>query len=112
MPNSPEQLRLCALEDIPESTSKGFTLADRRLFAVNQRGKIYLYQNRCPHLGIPLEWQDDEFLDSSKSMIMCANHGALFVIQTGKCVAGPCSGQALIPVPYNLLDDSIFIDQT
>ncbi len=112
MPNSPGQLRLCALEDIPEGTSKGFTLAERRLFAVNQRGKIYLYQNRCPHLGIPLEWQDDEFLDSSKSMIMCANHGALFVNQSGKCVAGPCSGKTLIPVPYKLIDGSIFIDQT
>jgi nitrite reductase/ring-hydroxylating ferredoxin subunit len=79
------------------------------MFVVKQRGKIYLYHNSCPHLGIPLEWVDDQFLDSSGSMIQCANHGALFVIETGKCVAGPCSGRALTPVNFQLDEDHIVI---
>ena len=96
------QLRLCSLDEIVEGESKGFVLGERKLFAIKQQGKLYIYQNRCPHLGIPLEWVADQFLDSSGSMIQCANHGALFVIKTGKCVTGPCNGRALIPVTYTL----------
>lgn len=87
----------------------GFDLAGRRLFAIKQRDKVYLYQNSCPHLGVPLEWVVDQFLDSSGSMIQCANHGALFVIKTGKCVAGPCSGRSLIPIDYFIDAGDIFI---
>jgi nitrite reductase/ring-hydroxylating ferredoxin subunit len=107
--NSPNKLRLCALADIPENGSKGFNLSDRKLFAVNHQGKVYLYQNSCPHIGIPLEWVEDQFLDSSGSMIQCANHGALFVIKTGKCVAGPCSGRSLNPVEFSIDAGDIFI---
>lgn len=105
----PDKLRLCALDDIPEAGSKGFNLAGRKLFAIKQQGKIYLYQNSCPHIGIGLEWIEDQFLDSSGSMIQCANHGALFVIKTGNCVAGPCSGRSLIPVDYCIDAGDIFI---
>jgi len=49
----------------------------------------------CPHRGVPLEWQPDQFLDPSASLIQCATHGALFLIESGECVAGPCAGQFL-----------------
>lgn len=107
--NLPDKLRLCSIADIPEGGSKGFNLAGRKLFAVKQQGKVYLYHNSCPHLGISLDWVEDQFLDSSGSMIQCANHGALFVIKTGKCVAGPCSGRGLTPVDYNIEASDIFI---
>ena len=102
-------IRLCAIDEIPEGGSKGFAIGERKLFAVKQQGKVYLYQNRCPHLGIPLEWVADQFLDSSGSMIQCANHGALFVIKTGKCVAGPCSGRALAPINFYIDAGDLFI---
>lgn len=107
--NLPDKTRLCSLADIPEGGSKGFNYDGRKLFAVKQRGKVYLYQNSCPHLGIPLEWVEDQFLDSSGSMIQCANHGALFVIETGKCVAGPCNGRALTPLNFHIDDGNIVI---
>jgi nitrite reductase/ring-hydroxylating ferredoxin subunit len=107
----PDKLHLCALADIPDAGSKGFDLAGRKLFAVRQQGKVYLYQNNCPHIGIPLEWVADQFLDSSGSMIQCANHGALFVIKTGKCVAGPCSGRSLIPIDFSIDAGNIFISR-
>ena len=37
-------------------------------------------------------------------MIQCANHGALFVIENGECVAGPCNGKALIALPFDIVD--------
>ena len=96
--------------DIPENGSKGFRCGNDKYFAVKKSGKIFVYQNSCPHIGIPLEWVEDQFLDSSNSMIQCANHGALFVIENGKCVSGPCTGQKLKSIPFDIVDDIIFIN--
>ncbi|WP_439857902.1 Rieske (2Fe-2S) protein [Pseudomonas syringae] len=86
---------LCTSSHLPEAHSKGFALGEHALFAVRRQGQVFVYQNRCPHRGIPLEWQPDQFLDSSASLIQCATHGALFLIENGECVAGPCEGQSL-----------------
>jgi nitrite reductase/ring-hydroxylating ferredoxin subunit len=96
--------RLCHLDALPDPGSKGFTVNGEPVFVVKQRGRVYLYRNQCPHIGIALEWVEDQFLDISHTMIQCANHGALFVIEDGRCVAGPCSGQALTALPYEIVD--------
>ncbi|MGH8352816.1 MAG: Rieske (2Fe-2S) protein, partial [Pseudomonas sp.] len=75
--------------------SRGFRFEGLNLFAVRKAGQVYAFENRCPHRGIALEWQPDQFLDPSASLIQCATHGALFLIDSGECVAGPCAGQAL-----------------
>ena len=104
-----EAQRLCAFEDIPEGGAKGFQRAQQKIVLLKKRGKIYAYRNACPHLGIPLEWVDDQFLDSSQSMIQCANHGALFVIETGKCVSGPCSGQKLQAINCQIIEGDVYL---
>lgn len=68
---------------------------------------IYVYQNSCPHLGIQLEWQADEFLDGDSSMIQCSSHGALFRIEDGECLLGPCLGQSLIAIDFAINDGVI-----
>lgn len=90
---------LCPTNDLPESQSRGFVLDDQRVFAVRRQGRVFAYQNRCPHRGVPLEWVPDAFLDSSASLIRCATHGALFLIENGECVAGPCEGRSLAALP-------------
>ena len=86
---------LCPSEALLEGTARGFEHNDMRLLAVRREGQVYVYKNRCPHRGIPLEWQPDQFLDPSASLIQCATHAALFLIESGECVAGPCAGQSL-----------------
>ncbi|MDD2057322.1 Rieske (2Fe-2S) protein [Pseudomonas sp. GD03860] len=86
---------LCLPNELGEGQSRGFVLDDTALFAVRRAGTVYLYQNRCPHRGIPLNWEPDQFLDSSASLITCCRHGALFLIESGECVAGPCAGDHL-----------------
>ena len=102
---------LCSINDIPEETSKGFELENHKLFAVQKDGVFYVYQNWCPHLGINLEYMPDTFLDLEKRFIECANHGALFEIETGAGISGPCVGKALRPVPFEIVDDNIVITQ-
>ena len=90
---------LCASSELAPNASLGFDIDGRKLFAVRREGIAYFYINRCPHRGIPLEWQPDQFLDDSASLIQCATHGALFLIESGECIAGPCAGKSLTPLP-------------
>lgn len=94
-------ITLCSIDTIAEGQSKGFELADgRSLFAVRHDGQVYLYRNRCPHRGIELNIQEDEFLDMDGALIICSTHGALFQIDNGECLAGPCQGEWLETVAY------------
>ncbi len=93
---------LCHFDDINEDASKGFCLNEQSLFAVKKDGMLYVYKNSCPHLGIELEWLEDQFLDADNALIQCSTHGALFLIDSGKCVSGPCMGQTLTAIPHTL----------
>lgn len=86
---------LCTSTDLAEGHSRAFSVAGERLFGVRRQGRVYLYRNRCPHRGIALNWDENAFLDDSASLIHCAHHGALFLIESGECVAGPCEGDRL-----------------
>lgn len=96
---------LCHLHELPEDSARGFPQDDRNLFVVRKHGQVFVYVNSCPHIGIPLEFLPDDFLDNEKRYIVCANHGALFEIENGDCIAGPCAGQALEAVPFTLDPD-------
>lgn len=88
-------IHLCSSDALAEGQSRGFLVDSLSLFVVRKDGQVYAYRNRCPHRGVGLQWQPDAFLDDSASLIRCATHGALFLIDSGECVAGPCAGQAL-----------------
>ncbi|MBU0807730.1 MAG: Rieske (2Fe-2S) protein [Gammaproteobacteria bacterium] len=103
-------LRLCAPDELAEGQSRGFEITEEKLFAVRKDGQLYAYRNRCPHRGIPLEWLPSQFLDASASLIQCATHGALFLIESGECVAGPCAGQALQALAIREDDQGIWVD--
>lgn len=101
---------LCHVDDIAEQSSKGLTYGESELFAVKKDGQLYLYQNHCPHLGVELNWQEDQFLDMDCALIQCSTHGALFLIEDGECVAGPCLGQALTAITFQLINDQLCIE--
>lgn len=84
---------LCHIDDIDDEQSKGFEVGGDNLFAVKKNGQVFLYRNSCPHLGVELNWQEDKFLDMDGMLIQCSTHGALFLIEDGACVSGPCQGQ-------------------
>lgn len=98
---------LCHSDEIAEGKSKGFQIEQAFLFAVKKNNTVYVYKNACPHLGIQLEWQADDFLDIDASMIQCSSHGALFRIEDGECLLGPCQGQSLIALEFSISDGMI-----
>jgi nitrite reductase/ring-hydroxylating ferredoxin subunit len=94
---------------IEDDDAKGFEVDGHSIFVVKKDGQFHVYVNSCPHIGITLEFQPDQFMDADRQFIQCANHGALFEPDTGYCVAGPCSGKSLTPVSHEIRDDAIYI---
>jgi nitrite reductase/ring-hydroxylating ferredoxin subunit len=102
---------LCALADMEDPGAKSFTVmrggAPLRVFVVRQGDAVFGYVNSCPHVRAPLNLEDDKFLDIFKTGILCANHFALFEIESGYCVRGPCKGRTLDPFPVTVRDGMV-----
>ena len=103
-------ISLIAIDDIEEGTSRGLEVNNLYLFVVKKDQQITLYFNRCPHLGTPLEWEEDRFLDADGALIQCSTHGALFRIADGRCLAGPCKGKYLQAVPFIIEQRIIMVE--
>jgi nitrite reductase/ring-hydroxylating ferredoxin subunit len=89
---------VCELAEIDDPGARGFVLTQRSSlygFVVRRGPRVCAYTNSCPHAGRLLQWKDDEFLTPDGRLLWCAAHGALFEIETGLCVAGPCAGARL-----------------
>lgn len=105
---------LCKLDDIDdgESTALIADLNGERtsLIAIRQGNSVTLYVNSCPHILAPLDFMPGRFLTPEKDMILCSTHGALFRIEDGECVHGPCIGKHLTPVACVVRDDHVWLD--
>ncbi|MFT6154151.1 MAG: nitrite reductase/ring-hydroxylating ferredoxin subunit [Bermanella sp.] len=100
---------ICNTSDISDNQSKGFNINSQLFFIVNKYGKFNAYKNSCPHLGIQLEMTPNQFLDSTHSLIQCSMHGALFTIENGLCVSGPCLDRSLELIDIVVKDNSIYL---
>lgn len=106
-----EPVKLCRLADIPDGGSKEFYPEGELLFAVRQGQQVFVYRNSCPHTGMPLNWQPDQFFDVQGEYIQCATHAAIFQPHTGLCVAGPCNGESLDAIDCAIRDGVVYIEQ-
>lgn len=97
--------RLCNTEDIPEREARGFDTDQGPIFITQRDGAFYAYLNNCPHLGTELEYQENQFLDMDREYIICSTHGALFQVESGNCVFGPCQGDHLTRVEISVHSD-------
>ncbi len=64
-------------------------------FVLKKNDKFFVYQNLCKHLPVTLDLADDQFFTHDKTHFQCHMHGAMFELETGFCVAGPCQGDRL-----------------
>ncbi|MGO8918700.1 MAG: Rieske (2Fe-2S) protein [Stellaceae bacterium] len=109
---------ICNEKDIANGRCKGFTLlrvdADGterawNILVVRWAKAIYGYINSCPHQGVNLDWERNQFLDANRTRLICGKHGALFDIETGNCVDGPCRGARLEPIRLSIVDGDICV---
>jgi nitrite reductase/ring-hydroxylating ferredoxin subunit len=97
---------VCRLTELEAHGARAFTIGGGdwplRGFVVRAGARVFAYVNRCPHAGHPLNLLPDRFFTADGALILCSSHGALFEKQTGFCVAGPCAGRSLTPVPVEI----------
>lgn len=100
---TPPGVRLCELAGVADGTARNFVLQMRagrfHGFVVRNGERVTGYVDRCPHAGLPLAQKIDNYLTPDGALIACAWHGALFRIDDGQCVGGPCAGQRLTRWP-------------
>lgn len=82
----------------------------KRFFVVRKNGRYYAYRNICPHAGAPLNWNTNQFLTYDNQFLLCSLHGAIFEIETGNCIDGPCKGDRLTAVPFEIADGNIIVN--
>ena len=61
------------------------------------------------HVWVELDWVEGEFFDPSKLYLVCATHGAAYLPESGRCIAGPCSGRGLTPLRVTEADGNVFL---
>ncbi|MFK7795378.1 MAG: Rieske (2Fe-2S) protein [Gammaproteobacteria bacterium] len=107
-------IKLCKISELTEVDSRGFVISEfspeRSIFIVRNYDVVVAYENTCPHNHGPLDWAPDVFLSDDKEFIQCASHGALFQIEDGECIYGPCSGQSLTTIEVQINDGVIYAD--
>lgn len=94
------------LDDIPDGGSIGLDPEPRsgtfRIMVIRTGDRVFAYRNACPHRRLPLDFHPGRFLTTDGDFILCTNHVALFRIEDGVCVDGPCVGTGLEPVPVTI----------
>jgi nitrite reductase/ring-hydroxylating ferredoxin subunit len=98
---------LCSLAELESTGSRGFAVGEGdwplRGFIVKTATGVAAYVNYCPHAGHPLNMRPHRFLTPDGNLILCCSHGAVFARDDGLCIAGPCQGQSLTPIPVEVV---------
>lgn len=105
---TPAGVALAPLTDIADGKARNFVLQMRagrfHGFVVRRGDGVVGYVDRCPHAGVPLAQTLDAYLTPAGDLIACSWHGALFTLDDGLCVGGPCLGQRLGGWPVAVID--------
>ncbi|HJV44063.1 Rieske (2Fe-2S) protein [Caulobacter sp.] len=110
--STPAGVNLGPLDLIADGAARNYVLqiGEARFhgFVVRRGEAVFGYVDRCPHAGLPLAQQLDQYLSPDRNLIACSWHGAVFEVETGACVGGPCAGARLTPWPVEAREGRIF----
>lgn len=81
----------------------------REGFVVSFNGKPVAYENRCRHLPLTLDYDDNRFFTEDGRHFVCQNHGAVFEPSTGLCIRGPCEGLNLFPLKVEVREGAVWL---
>lgn len=114
---APTHFSLCRLDEIANRSAKGIalqgvgangTIETCPLLIVRWDDQVYGYINTCPHTPVQLDGRSSgQFFNQEHSHLMCEKHGALFEVDTGLCLDGPCEGKGLTPLSLEVTDGAV-----
>jgi nitrite reductase/ring-hydroxylating ferredoxin subunit len=107
--------RITSLDSVPTDTTFLFTVrgsdADAPREAVLVRagdGTVRGWLNYCRHL-LDVRLDKGSGAPMRDGEIVCANHGAYFEADTGRCTFGPCEGATLEAVSVTTDGDGVYL---
>ena len=105
--------KICNLDDLNELSAKEFNVKkdnlEKEAFLVRFKEGLYAFENSCPHTGVTLNWQEEQFFSFDGRFLQCSLHGALFEPTDGLCVRGPCQGESLKTIDIVVEDRVIYL---
>lgn len=107
--------KICHIDELSETSCKVFKVKidknEKDAFLIYFNRHYYAYINSCPHTGVNLNWQDEQFFNYEGDYLQCSLHGALFNPLNGKCLYGPCLGQNLETLDVVVEDNVVYLSQ-
>jgi nitrite reductase/ring-hydroxylating ferredoxin subunit len=104
-----EPIRIARRDALARGEVRVVSLADdermrppEALVLLDGAGELRCYLNECQHLPVPLDAGSRRFLDPSGAHLLCRTHGALYRLNDGLCVGGPCPGRSLRALPVRV----------
>ena len=106
---------LCRFEDLADPGSLAVSIGTEnwplRAFVVRRGEQVFAYVNRCPHAGHPLDWLPNRFLNGDETLIQCASNGALFTLESGHCIVGPCAGKSMMAIAVHVVTGNVVLTE-
>lgn len=107
---------LARVDELPPGATKKFTFeangGTTGAFLANVQGEFVAYVNRCVHLPITLDLDDNDFFTCDGKLFVCKTHGSVYEPGGGKCVGGPGQGKSLERLPLVIEDGMIYLTVT
>jgi nitrite reductase/ring-hydroxylating ferredoxin subunit len=96
--------KVAKVEDLKNGQSKAVEVGGKSIAVFNVDGKFYAIDQTCPHKGGPLAEGTVE-----EMTVQCPWHGAIFSLETGAGIAGPC-GNGVHSYQTRVSGDDLEID--
>lgn len=104
---------ICAADTLTDGASLKFRVKEQEhaveAFLIRFEGRYYAYRNRCAHMALTLDMDDNDFFTIDSRELICKTHAATYSPDTGVCVGGPCYGESLEPVPILVQDGVVLL---
>lgn len=102
--------KICDYKSLTELSAKEFKLKNDA-FLIYFKEHCYAYENSCPHTGVSLNWQEEQFFSLDGLFLQCSLHGALFEPTSGACIRGPCVGSNLNKINIIIENGIVYADK-
>lgn len=94
---------VAALSEVPEGTSRAFTVGARSILLCNDGGEVFALENLCSHAGQPLAGGRVR-----AGFVACPFHGSRFDLDTG-CPLNPPASEPVKTFAVRVADGSIAV---
>ncbi len=102
---------ICHEEELTEGSAVRFLLTGCDLIVIRRKGRLYAYRNECPHMNLPLSNRSKGIFDKDQGHLVCTQHAAVFDVENGRCVKGPCLGMELEPINIETNNGKLFLKE-